>query len=132
MRRPLSIKIALGLWFLELVAPLANAFVHRKSMDLLLITVAVTVVLAAYYLIAQWRMSRWPIIIWLALSAIGLAMRQAANPHWLDRYPKLGIFALLIPIALQAALILPHWQKLNWNFFGRSDQALALNPADVS
>jgi hypothetical protein len=131
VRRPLSIKIAIALWFLELMAPLVNGFLHRKSLDLFLITAAISVVLTVYYLTAQWRMSRWPIIIWLALGALGLLARHAANPHWLDRYPILGIFAVLIPIGLPAALILPHWRKLNWNFFGWNDKALAPNPADV-
>ena len=132
MRRPLSINIALVLWFLELTVPSVYGLFHPLPMNLSLIHAAVMLVLTGYYMIAQWRMSRWPIIIWLGFSAIGLAVRQAANPHWLDRYPKLGIVALLIPIALPAVLILPHWRKLNWNFFGRSGQALAQNPADVS
>jgi len=131
VRRPVSIKIALVLWFLELAAPLANALLRGAPISLFVVILPMTILLGGYYLIAQWRMSRWPIMIWLALAVFGLSSRYLNNPHWLDRYPTLGIFALLIPIALQAALILPHWRKLNWNLFGRSDQVLALNPADV-
>ena len=48
-----------------------------------------------------------------------ITTQYAANPHWTDRYPIFGVFAVIIPLVAYLGCTLPHWRKMNWALFGR-------------
>jgi peptidoglycan/LPS O-acetylase OafA/YrhL len=65
------------------------------------------------------RMSRWPVIVQTVMVLGNVAIQYATNPHWTDRYPIFGPFAVIIPLVAYLACTLPHWRKMNWAVFGR-------------
>lgn len=80
---------------------------------------ALAVALMTFQIVGLSRMSRWPIVAQATMVTFSIAIQYAIQPHWTDRYPMLGVFAVIIPLAAYLALTLPHWRKMNWALFGR-------------
>ena len=76
--------------------------------------------LLSFQLVALSRMSRWPVIVQVVTVTSSITLQYATNPHWTDRYPILGVFAVIVPLMIYLALIVPHWRNMNWALFGRS------------
>ena len=83
------------------------------------ISILIGVAILAYKAIALARLSRWPILLHVAGVGWSLVSRHLAHLEWRDRFPTLGPFVVLIPLAVYLALTLPHWRKMNWALFGR-------------
>jgi hypothetical protein len=77
------------------------------------------VLLLAFQIVGLSRMSRWPIVAQTTMVTFNVVFQYATNPHWTDRYPIFGPFAVIIPQTLYLVLILPHWRKMSWAVFGR-------------
>jgi hypothetical protein len=120
-RAPLSIKIVIGLMILflagrgaALVALMLGKPLHQPWPEFVL-----AVALMTYQVAGLNRMSRWPIIVQALMVTSSVVIQYATQPHWTDRYPILGVFAVIIPLAIYLALVLPHWRKMNWALLGR-------------
>ncbi|WP_156398412.1 hypothetical protein [Caulobacter sp. Root1455] len=78
------------------------------------------VFLVTFQIVGLVRMSRWPVIVQTVMVLGNVAIQYATNPHWTDRYPIFGVFAVIIPLVAYLACTLPHWRKMNWALLGRS------------
>lgn len=83
-----------------------------------------------FQVIGLGRMSRWPIIVQGTMVTLSIISQYATQPHWTDRYPIFGVFAVIIPLAIYLALTVPHWRKMNWGPFGRPYRAPE-NPVEI-
>ncbi len=70
---------------------------------------------------ALWKLSRWPVVIYLAGCMYNLIAGFLSEPSWRERYPLLGPFVLIILMAIFAITVLPHWKKMTWRPLGRND-----------
>ena len=120
-RTPRSIWMIVVLWSIGGLAPLfrlaASALPGARTPVVAVMLVSLAFV--AYQAIALVRLSRWPVLLTVASIAWSLVSRHLAHFEWRHRYPMLGVFVFLIPLALYLACTLPHWQKMNWALFGR-------------
>ncbi len=73
---------------------------------------------ALYVLIAQPRMSRWPlfVVVMVAFVRAGLSGLVLGGAEGAD--PVAALFSLW-PIGLFLLLVLPHWRKMNWRLLGK-------------
>ena len=121
MRTPLSIKIAMALWLFVIVSPFYGMMTNSLRLEQAFEPIRLLVTLVGIYgLMALWWMSRWALVAVIGRFALQMVWNFAVAPHWIDRYPHLGIFALVMPTGLFAALILPNWKSLTWRPFGPS------------
>jgi hypothetical protein len=120
-RTPLSIWVAVVLFslialpsFIQMarVAPLSG---RPEVWASILFGLAVLI----YKMVALARLSRWPVVLHVGTVAASLIARHLSHFEWRDRFPMLGPFIVIIPLAVYLALILPHWRKMNWALFGR-------------
>jgi hypothetical protein len=120
-RIPLSIKIVIGFMILFLAGRAAGlvAFLLGKPLHQPWPEFALAVALMTFQVVGLSRMSRWPIIVQATMVTLSIFSQYATQPHWTDRYPILGAFAIIIPLAIYLALTLPHWRRMNWAVFGR-------------
>ena len=120
-RTPRSIWVIVGIWTLVGLIQLARLATTASHTALGGVVVAIVIGLAA--LTYQWlglvRLSRWPILFQLASVIFSLVSRHFAHFDWRHRYPMLGPFIVIIPLAPYLACTLPHWRKMNWALFGR-------------
>lgn len=115
-RPPWSIIVVVAVWALTGAASMLVTFVSAE-----LIGQAVSVIVSVWGVIALWRMSRWPIVATIASTTGSLAWNLYSNPAYLDQFPLLGVWAIIVPCAIFLLLVLPHWKRMNWSVFGRSD-----------
>jgi hypothetical protein len=120
-RTPLTIKIVIGLMILLLAGRVAAllAFLLGKPLHQPWPEFVLAVALMTFQIVGLSRMSRWPIVAQATMVAFSIAIQYATQPHWTDRYPMFGVFAVIIPLAIYLALTLPHWRKMNWAPLGR-------------
>ena len=131
-RTPLSIKITVGILALLLAGRAAAllAFLLGKPLVQPWPEFVLTVLFLIFQIVGLSRMSRWPIIVQIATVSLNIAGQYATDPHWTDRYPIFGVFAMIIPQIVYLALTLPHWRKMNWTLLGRPYRP-AEDPAEV-
>jgi hypothetical protein len=115
-RVPLSIKIVIGLMMLFLAGRAAGflAFLLGKPLPQPWSELVLAVALMTFQVAGLSRMSRWPIIVQATMVTLSIISQYATQPHWTDRYPIFGVFAVIIPLAIYLSLTLPHWSKMNW------------------
>jgi hypothetical protein len=120
-RTPLTIWIVVGLMALLLAGRTAAllAFLLGKPLHQPWSEFVLAVALMTFQIVSLSRMSRWPIVAQATMVAFSIAIQYATQPHWTDRYPIFGVFAVIIPLVVYLALTLPHWRKMNWALFGR-------------
>jgi hypothetical protein len=114
----LSIWIIAVLWSLPYLAPLSRLTTGALPVSRTAVVLA-AVAFALYQALALVRLSRWPILLTAAVGAWSVISRHLAHFDWRHRYPMLGVFVILIPLALYFACTMPHWRKMNWALFGR-------------
>jgi hypothetical protein len=117
----LSIWIVVGILSLLLAGHAASllALLLGKSLPQSWPEFLLAVFLVTFQIVGLVRMSRWPVIVQTVMVLGNVASQYATNPHWTDRYPIFGPFAVIIPLVAYLACTLPHWRKMNWAVFGR-------------
>ena len=120
-RTPVSIWIIVALWTLVGLIQLTRLASTAPQDSLGGVVALILFGLAAltYQWIGLVRLSRWPILFQVASVIFSLVSRHLAHFDWRHRYPMLGPFIVLIPLAIYLACTLPHWRKMNWALFGR-------------
>src|SRR5665213_3427002 len=115
-RPPISIAIAASLYALVTVVQVWEYLASKHSINGSdVFAVAFTLSFGGYIVLGLVRRSCWPLIIELTLATASITWRSFTNPHWTDKYPLTGVFVVIIPNLIFAALILPHWKSLSWN-----------------
>ena len=120
-RTPLSIWIIAALWTIVGLIQLTRlaSTAPQGSLGEVVAMILFGLVALTYQWIGLVRLSRWPILFQVASVIFSLVSRHLAHFDWRHRYPMLGPFIVLIPLALYLACTLPHWRKMNWALFGR-------------
>ncbi|MFC7379380.1 hypothetical protein [Brevundimonas sp. GCM10030266] len=113
MRPPISILVVVALWSVTGALAVAG-WVARGEFPM----AAFNAVYGAWAVIAMWRMSRWPLLVGLGLGVARQAWHVLVENGNYDQYPILGPWALIVPAVMIAALILPHWKRMNWSIIG--------------
>ncbi|HEY2660727.1 MAG TPA: hypothetical protein VGI79_13470 [Caulobacteraceae bacterium] len=135
MRTPLSIKVAALLLMLGAIPPVRGvvAMAGRPHGVQLVELVPLLVVAAAigYLAICLWRMSRVPFLVYASLTSLSFAWRVTKHFPWRAKYPALGMFVVIIPLALMSALVLPNWKLMSWNPIGRGVLPAPFKPEEV-
>ncbi len=133
-RLPPSIKVALVCYALGIPIRVSGVITFLRleaPTPLWYVLNGVELVLVAYQMFALSRLSRWaPILQGLAMAGF-IGNRYAHDPNWTQRYPLLGVFAVITPTLVYMALVLPHWRKMNWAPFGLPYRARAEADIDV-
>ena len=80
---------------------------------------AVTFVVTAYHAAALIRLSRWPIVLLIAILVASSLGRIVTGEFDLSRTSVFGLFLMWTPFGVYLACTLPHWRKMNWAFIGR-------------
>lgn len=134
VRTPLSIKIAVGFFFLGLATKAFGSWMFKQvggdltALWFILSTIEVAAMI--YQILVLPRLSRWAPIVQVLVVIAFITWRYIRDPNWTDNFPLTGVFVLIIPLAGYLALVLPHWRKMNWAPLGLPYRAAA-NPADV-
>ena len=128
IRLPLSIKIVLIGYALSFPIRAMGAMnvlrVAQPSLAWYVLN-GIELALTAYEMLALSRLSRWAPVLQAAAMTVFLVNRFLQDPNWTQRYPMLGIFAVITPGLVYFALVLPHWRKMNWAPFGLPYRARA-------
>ena len=120
-RTPLSIWIAVVLFSLAALPTfiqLAKAAPSSARPEVWA-SMLIGLVVIVYKAVALARLSRWPVVLHVMSVAASLIAGQLSHFEWRNRFPMLGPFIVIIPLAIYLALTLPHWRKMNWALFGR-------------
>ena len=121
-RTPWSIWVAVGLCLLfaaskaVLVIKLLASPAPFDSLRIAFGAQGSATIFALYLAIALARLSRWSVLLVLALTILS----QIAFMLVAQQSPSLlGLMLNWFPIGIYAACTLPHWRKMNWALFGR-------------
>jgi hypothetical protein len=117
---PLSVKLIVGLWLalaaFRLFGLISGATTGAGASKLLGQAVSASMLL--YGALALARLSRWPVLLYPALSALNLLSLHLEHFAWREHYPMLGPFVFILPPLIFLAFTLPHWRKMNWSVIG--------------
>lgn len=131
---PGSIKVAIACFLLGLPMKAFSSWVYVKQQVPTanwLTATGFDLVLVAYQVFALARLSRWAPIT-RAVAVVGFtAWRYAQDSTWTQRYPMLGVFAVITPSLVYFALVLPHWSKMNWAPLGLPYRARSAPDVEV-